>query len=487
MARAHFERLSVLDSTFLGLETQDAAMHIALMGLFEAGPLRSSDGGVDLEAVRRAVSGALPRIPRYRQKLRLTPVERRPVWIDDDRFDVGDHILCVAVPHPGTDRELKQIAARIVERPLDRSRPLWEIWAVDGLCDDRIALVFKVHHCMTDGVSGVELMGHLLSPDPEAGATAAGPVPARRAPAAGTLAFDDYLRRWGMYWRGWRDVTHRVFGARSEAAPSKALQKTRATPAPHLAGPLAAMLRPASLAPFNQPIGPRRRLAWIAADMADVERIRFAFGCSLNDVVLGMVTGAVRGYLDSHGEDLQRVDFRVMAPVSLRSKGEHGSLGNKLSAWIVRLPVAEGDPAKQIEHVAAQTRELKASDPAASMKLLTQIGDWLPPRMIGAAARNVTRLRPFNMVVTNIPGPPFPLYMRGARLLEAFPVVPLADRLGLGIALLSYDGKLYFGFNADYDLVPDLELFVELMSHAFDSLIHSATSRTKQIEALGTG
>ena len=486
MAKGHFERLGTLDSAFLGLETPRAAMHIALAGVFEGAPLRDADGRVDLAGLKRATTCALTRIPRYGQKLAFTPVERRAVWIDDDRFDIDHHVLHAAVPQPGTEAGFKRVAATIVERPLDRSKPLWEIWVVEGLPDDRIALVCKVHHCMIDGVSGVELMGQLLSPDPNAREeTPDRPFHARRAPTPAALAFEDSLRRWGMHWNAWKGATNRVFGPRSGAPRLLAAEATRRASA--LPTPQESLLRPASATSFNRPIGPRRRLSWVTTELADVERIRFAFGCSLNDVVLATVTGAVRAYLDLQGESLRGLDFRAMVPVDTSGDRRSGELGNRLSAWILRLPVDKGDPVEHVARIRAETARLKQSSALATTELLTQVGSWLPPQLIGLGARSATRLRPFNLVVTNVPGPPIPLYMRGARLLEGFPVVPLTDHLGLGIALLSYDGRLSWGLNGDYDLVPDLELFAELIAHAFDSLKNAAARAPSRDREVTTG
>lgn len=200
-------------------------------------------------------------------------------------------------------------------------------------------------------------------------------------------------------------------------------------------------------------------------------------------MVLATVTGAVRSYLDLHGLYLRGLDFRVMIPVDIRATDQRETLGNQISAWILRLPLDESDRVKQLQRIVAETQRLKQTSFAGTAELLRQIGEWLPPQVVGFGARKLAGLRPFNMVVTNVPGPPIPLYMRGAKLLEGFPIVPLADHLGLGVALLSYDGKLNWGVNGDYDLVPDLELFVELIGDSFEGLQIASARKTQRSQA----
>jgi WS/DGAT/MGAT family acyltransferase len=240
---------------------------------------------------------------------------------------------------------------------------------------------------------------------------------------------------------------------------------------------LGATLRSASPTPLNRPIGPHRRFDWMTMGLADVKAVRKAFGGSLNDVVLTVVTGAVRRFLDRRGVRAQGLDFRIMAPVSVRSANESGALGNRVSAWVVPLPVGEDDPREQLKAIAAHTAQLKDSKSAVGAEVLTGALEWTPSQLLALGARNATRLLPFNMVVTNVPGPQIPMYMAGARMLEMYPHVPLLDNLGLGIALLSYDGHIFWGFSADYDVVPDLEEFVAGTRDALAELVRAARPR----------
>jgi WS/DGAT/MGAT family acyltransferase len=467
MPRYAYERLTALDNSFLLLEKPNSYMHVASTLIFEAGPLRLPEGGIDVEAIRAATAAALPQIPRYRQKLKYIPIESHPVWVDDDRFNLDYHLRHTALPKPGSIAQLKALSARIMQQHLDRSRPLWEMWVVEGLEGDRFALISKVHHCMVDGVSGVDLLNTQLRTTPDRGIPDPVPYFPRPAPSGLELLRHELLRRAALPLAALRDV--RDFVREATDARMELAVRLRA-----VAETLGTTLRRASDTPLNRPIGPHRRFDWLPMEVAEIKEVRRAFGGSLNDVVLTVVTGAVRRFLERRGVSAKGLDFRVMAPVSVRSADERGRLGNRVSAWMIDLPVSLPDPRQQLERIAARTRELKESKQAVGAEVLTQAADWTPSTLLALGARNATRLLPFNMVVTNVPGPQVPMYLLGARMLEAYPHVPLTDRLGLGIALLSYDGKIGWGFNADYDTVPDLAQFVEDVRSAFREMHDAA-------------
>jgi WS/DGAT/MGAT family acyltransferase len=476
MPRYAYERLTALDNSFLLLEKPNSYMHVASTLIFEAGPLRRPEGGIDVDAIRDAMAAALPQIPRYRQKLKYIPLESHPVWVDDDRFNLDYHLRHTALPRPGSVQQLKALSARIMQQHLDRSRPLWEMWVVEGLEGDRFALISKVHHCMVDGVSGVDLLNTQLRTTPDRSIPDPVPYFPRPAPSGLELLRHELLRRAALplsALRDFRDFVREASDARMELAV-----RLRA-----IAETLGTTLRRASDTPLNRPIGPHRRFDWLAMDVAEIKEVRRALGGSLNDVVLTVVTGAVRRFLERRGVSPKGLDFRVMAPVSVRSADERGRLGNRVSAWMIDLPVSLPDPRQQLERIAARTRELKESKQAVGAAVLTQAADWTPSTLLALGARNATRLLPFNMVVTNVPGPQLPMYLLGARMLEAYPHVPLADRLGLGIALLSYDGKIGWGFNADYDQVPDLAQFVEDVRSAFQEMREAAGALALRGEA----
>jgi len=463
MARYAYDRLTALDHSFLLLERPNAYMHVASTQIFEVGPLRTPEGGVDAQAIKDATAALLHEIPRYRQKLVKIPLEGRPVWVDDPTFSIDYHIRHTSLPRPGTDRQLKRLSARIMQQHLDRQRPLWEIWIVEGLEHDRFALISKVHHCMIDGVSGVDLLRILMSPSPNAEIPEPPIFVPRPEPSGAELLVDEMKRRVMLPWRAIDDLGTFLYEARD-------LRRDLSSRLYSVSSLLGRTLRQTSETPLNREIGPHRRFDWFTMDLADIKGLRRKLGGSLNDIVLTVVTGAVRRFLEQRQCDPGDLTFRVMAPVSVRAKEERGTLGNRVSAWIVELPIGETDPRVQLARIAEQTLELKASKEAVAAELLTQAAEFTPTALLALGARNVTRILPFNLVVTNVPGPQQPMYLLGARMLEIYPHVPLIDRLALGIALMSYDGQLHWGFNADYDTLPDVHPFVEDVQAAYAEL-----------------
>ncbi|HEY2776205.1 MAG TPA: wax ester/triacylglycerol synthase family O-acyltransferase [Candidatus Binatia bacterium] len=463
MARYSYDRLTALDNSFLILEKPNAYMHVASTMIFEAGPLATAEGGIDADAIKQVFASSLHLIPRYRQKLAYVPFTSQPVWVDDDRFNLDFHIRHSALPRPGSDVQLKRLSGRIMQQHLDRQRPLWELWIIEGLSGNRFALISKVHHCMIDGISGVDMLKILLSPY-ETHDVQETPQFIPRPSPSGLELIRDEVGHWA------RLPLEAARGVGSLIAAAEDTQRDLLTRGRAVAETLGASFRTASATPLNGEIGPHRRFDWLTMNISDIKTIRRGLGGSLNDIVLTIVTGAVRRFLQRRLVDPRRIDFRVMTPVSVRTEDERGSFGNRVSAWTVDLPVGEEDPRRQLDAIRRTTADLKSSKRAVGAEVLTQVAEWTPSTLLSLAGRNITRLLPFNMVVTNVPGPQFPMYMLGAKLLETFPHVPLVDNLGLGIALLSYDGKLCWGFNADYDLVPDLSAYVKATRESFEEL-----------------
>lgn len=463
MARYAYDRLTALDNSFLILEKPNSYMHVASTMTFEAGPLATPDGGIDADRIKQVFASSLHLIPRYRQKLAYVPFTSQPVWVDDDRFNLDFHIRHSALPRPGTELQLKRLSGRIMQQHLDRQRPLWELWIIEGLSGGRFALISKVHHCMIDGISGVDMLKILLSPF-ETQDVQETPQFIPRPSPSGIELLRDEAAHWAKL------PLEAARGVGSLIAAAQDTQRDLLTRGRAVAETLGASFRTASETPLNGEIGPHRRFDWLTMSLGDIKTIRRGLGGSLNDIVLTVVTGAVRRFLLRRLVDPRRIDFRVMTPVSVRAEDERGSFGNRVSAWTVDLPVGEEDPRRQLDAIRRTTAELKASKRAVGAEVLTQVAEWTPSTLLSLAGRNITRLLPFNMVVTNVPGPQFPMYMLGAKLLETFPHVPLVDNLGLGIALLSYDGKLCWGFNADYDLVPDLAAYVKATRESFEEL-----------------
>lgn len=463
------QRLSQLDRAFLAYEDPNAPMHVGATAVFSAAPLRNDAGGVDLARIEEYVASRLHRIPRYRQRLAWTPIERHPVWVDDPRFQLHYHVRHSRLPRPGTERQLKRTVGRILSQHLDRHRPLWEMWVVEGLEDDRFAIVTKVHHCMVDGVSGAELLAALLTPAPIEKPEPA-PVWVPQDPPSGVeLVADSALRRLraplalaSAAVQAAREPRRVVEGMRAQLGAITSLAAGGLTPAPPTV--------------WNRPIGPHRRVDWLAMELPRVKATARALGGTVNDVVLATTAGGVRRFLRHHRhEDVDRLDFRVMAPVSTRAAAERGRLGNRVSAWIVRLPVDESDPRRRFERVRETTAELKRRHAERVAETLAHAAEWTGPRLLELGARLVRAgVSPFQMVVTNVPGPPIPLYLLEAPLLAAHPMVPLLGTLGLNVALFSYRDVLSWGFTADWDLMPDLHDFALSIEASFAQLCRAA-------------
>jgi WS/DGAT/MGAT family acyltransferase len=465
----HAERLSALDASFLELEDANAHMHIGSVALFEAAPLKGPHGGIDIERIQRLMEVGLHRTPRYRQRIGRVPVLDHPIWVDDDHFNLAYHLRHTRLPLPGDERQLKRLVGRIMSQQLDRGKPLWEMWVVEGVEGDRCALVTKAHHCMIDGVGSVELTGSVMRPTPEHDPRLDEPAPRwvpRPAPRPGRMLVDE--------------VAYRARALAATAAPTRALRHPRAT-GEALAGSLrdvgealTAGLRPASPTPLNVDIGPHRRFDWTVMELDAVKAIRSKLGGTVNDVVLAIVAGALRRFLHRRGLRVENLDFRAMVPVNVRADIEREQMGNRVAMMVARLPLAAREPGERLARVAQETATLKRSHQAHGVQLLEELGDHSFTTLFTLFGRLAAASRPFNLVVTNVPGPQFPVYVLGSRLLAAYPLVPLYQSQALGIALFSYAGRLYWGFNADWDALPDLHDIVEAVEHEQAALCQAA-------------
>jgi WS/DGAT/MGAT family acyltransferase len=462
MASYKYDVLSPQDASFLSAEGPSTPMHIAAAFIAEAGPLATEHGGIDIDRIRAFIAARLHRIPRYRERLAYTPLRGRPIWVDDNHFSIEYHVRHTALPHPGDDAQLKRLIGRLSSQLLDRRRPLWELWVVEGLADGkRFAVVSKVHHCMVDGISGAELMTELMSLSP--GETAEPPPPfvPRPAPGARELIAEDVLGlATGPVQAGLRVAE--LLGAERRAELAQALRG---------AGDLILRgLMPASETPLNREIGPHRRFDYFSLELARVRALKDKLGGTLNDLVLATVAGGMRRFLMRRLVDVGELDFRASAPVSVRSGSESGVLGNRVSAWIIRLPVREADPLRRLEQIRAATRRLKESNQALGADLLSAVTEWTGMTLLslGTSFQNVGR--PHNLVVTNVPGPQVPLYLVGAPMLEAYPIGPLFQNQAVIVALFSYAGRLFFGLNADAERMPDLADLRADLERAFEEL-----------------
>jgi len=462
-----YDRLSVVDNSFLALESPTSPQHVAAVLCLDARPVSRADGGIDIDTIRAYIASRLHLIPRYRQRLATVPLGNRLVWIDDEHFNIHYHVRHTSLPRPGDERQLKRLAARIVSQQLDRAKPLWEIWVVEVLEGDRFALVAKTHHSMVDGVSGVDLLAVLLSPD-SGHDFGEGPtwIP-RPAPTPLQIFRDEWMRRLreplDLLWE-----TPCPFGAPFELV-GKVWESVRA-----LGETLGAAASPASPTPINLPIGPHRRYDWLELDLGEIKAVKNRLGGTLNDVVLATVAGALRTFLEGRRVNVDVLDLRASIPVSIRTDDQRGTLGNQIAIWVTELPVAEGDPRRRLDKVRANTARLNASRQTLGAQVLAAVSEWTSTTLLSSAVRLSTRSRPFNLVVTNVPGPQIPLYLLGAELGACFPMLALLPNQALGVALFSYAGKLCWGFIADWDLIPDLHDFVVAIETAFRELQSAA-------------
>jgi WS/DGAT/MGAT family acyltransferase len=439
------DRLTGLDASFLALEEKDGAhMHVGSVLLFDG-------EAPSYEEFLGHIERRLALVPRYRQKLAFPPlVQSRPVWIDDPHFNAGYHVRHTALPEPAGERELRRLAGRVFAQRLDRSKPLWEIWLVDRVGGDRFALISKTHHCLVDGISGVDISTVLfdLDANPPEQANPEPWVP-RPEPTQTALLADALVERASTP----LDFARAAVGA--VAHPQDALA-AGATALGGLASLTQAGLGGAPRSPLNVKIGPHRRFAWVDGELATFKAVKDALGGTVNDVVLTVVAGALRSHLLAHGYDTD-VELKAMVPVSVRAESERGALGNRVAAMYAPLPIGLEDPIARFRAVHEAMRGLKESGQAVGAETLTALADFAPPTILSQAARIQAVQRFFNLTVTNVPGPQFALYLLGRQLARLYPLVPIVENAALGIAIMSYNGRIDFGLVSDYDALPDLD------------------------------
>ncbi|MFP3881735.1 MAG: WS/DGAT/MGAT family O-acyltransferase [Actinomycetota bacterium] len=466
MTDFHYEPLNHLDASFLALETPTSHMHVTGVALFDAAPLKNDEGGIDIERIKAHVHSKLQYIPRYRQRLEWVPYDRRPVWVDDQHFNFDYHVRHTSLPRPGEYQQLKNLAGRIVSTKLDRNKPLWELWVVEGLSNDRFAIIAKIHHCMIDGLSGVDLTTILLNVAPESTIEEASEWTPRPAPTPTQLAVAEAARLTRRVVDGFTSAGEMI--KEGKAVTDRALDKTSAVLNSLRSGWLTASTK----TPLNPEIGSNRRFTWTEMVLDEVKTVKNSLGGSVNDVVLATTSGAVRRFLIEHrGFDPADAEFRAMNPVSTRSPGQQSPMGNQVSMWLVDLHISEPDPSARYEAIRATTSELKRSNHALGAATLVELSSGTPMTLLSLASRFVgPRIRPFNMTVTNIPGPQFPMYLLESQMIANYPMVPLWNQHGIGVALFSYDGRLLWGIQADYDTLPDSDDFVSALHTSFQEL-----------------
>jgi diacylglycerol O-acyltransferase len=437
------ERVNVLDASFLAIEDAVNHMHIGSVGIF-AGPAPTYRDLCGL------IASKLVLVPRYRQKVRTAPVSiGQPVWIDDPHFRLEYHVRHSALPAPGRRTQLRALVGQLMSQQLDRHKPLWENWMVEGLDDGQWALITKVHHCMVDGVAGSDLLALVLDREPDTA-----PVPPddwnpKPEPSMADLARHSLfgLASVPVAWtRGAGDALRR---------PDVILSRARNVAVG--LGRLGGLVRPAPASTLTGPIGPHRRWDWVRATLVEVKDIRAGLGGTINDVVLAAVTRGFRDLLAARGEPLSGRVVRSLVPVSLRTPDARGVFDNRVTAMFAELPVGIDDPVERLAAVRAQMEALKSSHEAEASETITALVGFAPPVLTALLTRvAVHRQRSVETITTNVPGPQIPLYALGRQMLEAYPYVPISGTIQVAVAIWSYDGGLHFGVTGDWDAVSDV-------------------------------
>lgn len=461
------ERLRPRDAAMLAEESASAPMHNATVEIFDPG-----DSGFDYSCLVRLVEDRISFVPRYRQRIQTVPGRlANPLWVDDDRFDIGYHVRRSALPRPGTVDQLRDLASRIVSRPLDRNRPLWEMYLVEGLADGRVAMLTKSHHVLVDGVQTVDIGQVLLDSTPEVKelghdewhpdgrpspfSLMAGAV--RDSLTEVETIADTVAATTGAVLRGVAD------GARTTGRVLDALTNRS----------------PRADSPIIGPLSQQRRLVMVRTDLADHRRVREAHGGSVNDVVLATITGALRAWLMSRGESMRGIrSVRALAPVSvIDDELEPTSLGSQIAAHFVDLPVGEPSPLVRLHQVSYSFLAHQETGRGIPAARLAGMSGFAPATFhaLGARAAAVERRRGYQLCVTNVPGPQTPLYAAGARMVATYPVPPLFEGHPLAVGVTSYDGSVYYGLNADRDMLPDAELLGPCLTEALDELVESTS------------
>jgi diacylglycerol O-acyltransferase len=451
------EWMSAIDSSFLHVENDTTPMHIGGVSIFEGPPPQIDD-------VRAMVAGKLDLVPRYRQKVRFVPLAAGPpVWIDDPHFSLDYHIRHTAIPAPGLEEQLRQMAARVFSQHLDRNKPLWELWTVEGLRGGRWAFLSKVHHCMVDGVAATDLMSVMFSDT----STGAPPQPWSAPPEPSSA---EILARTVMRWAspaGQLEGLRRALSAPLETLGTLA-EAIRAAAA------ASSSMRPVAGSSLTGAIGPHRRWGWAGVRLPDVKAVRGALGGTVNDVVLTLITNGFRELLESRGEEVAEDQVvRTMVPVSVRRRGERGVYNNRVSAVFAGLPVGLDDPARRLQTIRAEMDGVKQSKQAVAGDVLTSLSGFAPPLLLALGSRLVTLSPRLNMhtATTNVPGPQQPVQTLGRRMLESYPFVPVVGSIRIVVAIFSYDGGLYFGVTGDYDGAPDIDVLTSGIERGMDDLL----------------
>jgi diacylglycerol O-acyltransferase / wax synthase len=463
--QAHQDRLTAVDASFLHQEKQSSHMHVGALVIFEGPPPAKVDFVDQLQT-------RLKLVPRYRQRLAFPPFQMgRPFWVDDPSFNIDYHVRHTALPSPGSDDQLRQLTGRIFSQRLDRSKPLWELFIVQGLERNRFAVISKTHHALVDGVSGVDIATVLFD---------VSPIPAEIEPEEAWQPVHEPSEA-DLVAEGVKDlvrmpldVAGRALGALGR--PGRSLGQLQEA-AEGVGEIVWAGLNPAPDVPLNVPIGPHRRIWWVESRLADFKTIKDALGGTVNDVVLTVVSGALGRWLRGRGVRTEGLELRALVPVSIRSEDERGSLGNRIAAMRAPLPVYAGDPVERLEIVRESMGHLKESKQALGAEVIAGLQGFAPPTLLAQASRLNFSTRLFNLIVTNVPGPQFPLYLLGREMESIVPIAFLPENHAMAVAIMSYNGGVHFGLLGDYDAMGDLDRFGQHLDEALAELLAVAQSK----------
>jgi WS/DGAT/MGAT family acyltransferase len=462
MVQKHLDRLSAVDAGFLHAEDgSDAHMHIGGLAVLE-GPAPLYEEFVD------HIESRLHLVPRYRQRVVLPPLQTgRPLWVDDADFTISYHVRHTALPRPGTEEQLRRLVGRIASQRLDRTKPLWEVWLIEGLADDRFAIINKTHHALVDGVGGVDILTALFDLEPNA--------PRMQAeswdplPTPGTAGLLAHSAQSAV--RTTAGIATGLVGAAADVR-SSAQKVSEAGQGVWEIGQR--LLDPAPPTPLNRKPGPHRRFATVSCDLDDFKTVKNALGGTVNDVVLTVVSGALGRFLSARGVDIEALTLRACVPMSVRTADQKGGAGNRITIMVAPLCIGLPEPTERLAAVREAMDGVKNSKQAVGAETLTKMENFMPPTVLAQAARLGFSPRLYNVLVTNVPGPQFPVYLLGRQMLELFPVAFLAPTHLLAIGIISYNGRVTLGLLGDYDGVPDLDLLAKEIENALDELVTAA-------------
>jgi diacylglycerol O-acyltransferase / wax synthase len=469
MPQRHLDRLTAVDASFLHQEGPNSHMHVGGLVIVEGPPPAMEDF---LEEIRRR----LHLVPRYRHKLAYTALDSgRPVWVDDPSFNLEFHVRHTALPSPGSWEQLQDLTARIFSQALDRSRPLWEMWLVEGLEQDRFAVLSKTHHSLIDGIAGVDLATVLFDVTPEPPPIGHSGRPWRPHPEPGAAELVAAGLRGAV--RAGTEIASGAVGALLN--PERTFSAAREA-AEGIGEIVWAGLNPAPPTPFNVEIGPHRRFGGIAAQLEDFRLVKNTFGGTVNDVVLTVVAGALRAFLIERGVRTEGLELRALVPVSVRSEHERHHMGNRIAAMRGPLPIYIADPIQRLRFVKNAMDGLKESKQALGAEVIAGAQNFAPPTILAQASRLNFSTRLFNLIVTNVPGPQFPLYVLGRRMERVYPVAFLPENHALAIAIMSYCGEMNFGLLGDFDALPDIDMLGRSIAAELKKLVDLAREHSSR-------